>query len=77
MGFLWWILVGAVAGWIATRVMDLQLGLLQTVLLGMAGAFVGGLILRVVWAALGLFGGLLGAVLGAMALIWIWRIATR
>ncbi|MGR3320913.1 MAG: GlsB/YeaQ/YmgE family stress response membrane protein [Pseudooceanicola sp.] len=72
MGFIIWILIGALAGWIATRVLDVEAGPVQTVLIGMAGALVGGLILKSVLAVLGLLGGILGAVLGAVLVLWLW-----
>lgn len=68
-----WIILGAVAGFVATQMLDVKLGTVQTILLGMAGALVGGLVLRFVLAALGLIGGLIGAVLGALVLIWVWQ----
>ena len=73
MGIIWLIVVGAAAGFLATRIMDVQAGTVQTVLIGMAGAVIGGLVLRVVLAFMGLIGGLVGAVLGAVVLIWLWQ----
>ena len=74
MGMIvWLIIVGAAAGFLATRVMDVRLGVLETVLVGMAGAVIGGLVLRFMLAFMGMIGGLVGAVLGAMALIWVWK----
>ncbi|MDF1856063.1 GlsB/YeaQ/YmgE family stress response membrane protein [Pseudooceanicola sp.] len=72
MGFILWILIGAAAGWVATRVLDIQAGPVQTVIVGMAGALVGGLILKSVLAVLGILGGLIGAVLGALVVLWAW-----
>lgn len=65
--FLGLALIGAVAGWIAKRLMDVPLGLPQTVLVGMAGALVGGFLIRFVLPAAFM---LLGAVAGAMLVIW-------
>ncbi len=72
MGLILWILIGAAAGWIATRVLDIRTGPVQTVLIGMAGALVGGLLLKAVLAFLGLLGGIIGAVLGAVLVLWLW-----
>ncbi|OWU85747.1 hypothetical protein ATO6_02190 [Oceanicola sp. 22II-s10i] len=72
MGFILWILIGAAAGWAATRMLDIRTGPVQTVLIGMAGALVGGLVLKTVLAVLGILGGLIGAVLGAIVLLWLW-----
>jgi uncharacterized membrane protein YeaQ/YmgE (transglycosylase-associated protein family) len=42
MGFIAWIVVGAIAGWIASRVMNSKEGLLMMVGLGIVGGLVGG-----------------------------------
>lgn len=72
MGFILWILIGAAAGWAATRLLEIEASPLQTVLIGMAGAFVGGLLLKATLAVLGILGGLIGAVLGAIVVLWLW-----
>lgn len=67
------IIIGAAAGFIATRLMSLQTDLITTISIGVMGALVGGLVLRVLLTITGLAAGFLGAVLGAMALIWLWE----
>lgn len=42
MGFIAWIVVGAIAGYIASRVMNSKQGLLMMVGLGIVGGLVGG-----------------------------------
>lgn len=51
MGFISWIIVGALAGWIASMIMDkdAQMGALANIVVGIIGGFLGG------WV-LGLFG---------------------
>jgi uncharacterized membrane protein YeaQ/YmgE (transglycosylase-associated protein family) len=44
MGFIAWIVVGALAGFIANLVMGSRTGLLMMVVLGIVGAIVGGFI---------------------------------
>ncbi len=44
MGWLAWLVVGAIAGWLASRVMRTSQGLLIDILLGIVGAFIGGLL---------------------------------
>lgn len=73
-----WIILGAVAGWIASMITGTNASIngWGNVLVGIIGAFIGGLVLQ-------LFGGsaptglnlpsLLTAVLGAVILIWIMR----
>jgi len=74
---LWWIIVGGVAGYIATRALDLETGPVATIAIGIGGALVGGFILRLVLSFLGLFAGILGAVIGAVLLIWLWQAIAR
>lgn len=74
MFVIYLIIVGAAAGFIATRLMRIEAGLLPTVGIGIAGALLGGLVLRVLLTAMGLLGGFVGAVLGAVLLIWLWQV---
>lgn len=67
------IVIGAAAGLIATRLMRLETGLVATVSIGILGALIGGLILRVLGNVASWMSGFVGAVLGAMVLIWLWR----
>lgn len=77
MSVVWLIIIGAAAGFLATRVMQVRTGVVETVAIGMAGAVIGGLVLRFVVAITGALAGLVGAVLGAMLLIWLWRLYMR
>ncbi len=67
------IIIGAAAGFIATRLMKLETGLIETISIGIFGALAGGLVLRMLSTVTGWAGGFVGAVLGAMLLIWLWR----
>ena len=71
--FLLLLIVGAAAGFLATRLMRVQADAPTTVALGMAGAVVAWLGMRILMALSGAFAIFVGAVLGAMLLIWIWR----
>ena len=73
MAILALIIIGAAAGFIATRLMNLQTDLVSTIAIGVLGALVGGLVLRFLLAITGLAAGFVGAILGAMALIWLWE----
>lgn len=73
-GLIMTIILGALAGWIAEKVMKFDTGLIMNIVLGIAGAVLGNFIL----GALGLsFGGLIGqlivAVAGACVLIFAYR----
>lgn len=67
------IIVGAAAGFIATRLMRIEAGIVETVLIGIGGALIGGLAIRFLVAITGALAGLVGAVLGALLLIWVWK----
>ena len=67
------IIVGTAAGFIATRMFKLNLGVPQTIAIGVLGALIGGWVLRLLLAALGMFAGLLGAILGAVVLIVLYQ----
>jgi uncharacterized membrane protein YeaQ/YmgE (transglycosylase-associated protein family) len=45
VNFLVWIIVGAVIGWVASSLMGRREGLLLNIVVGIAGAFIGGLLL--------------------------------
>lgn len=50
MGILTWIIVGGLAGWIASLIMkkDKSLGLLGNIIVGIIGSFIGGAIVSVI-----------------------------
>ncbi len=52
MGWLAWIIVGAIAGWLAGKVMSSGGGVLTDIIVGIVGAFIGGFVFN----ALGLAG---------------------
>ncbi len=67
------IIIGAAAGFLATRIMKLDTDVITTVVIGIFGALIGGLVLRFLLSLLGFAAGFVGAVLGAMLLIWLWQ----
>lgn len=73
MGIIALIIIGAAAGFLATRFMKIEADIPTTMFIGIAGALVGGLILRALLTMMGWLSGFVGAVLGAMLLIWLWR----
>ena len=73
MNVVFLVIIGAAAGFLATRLMRIEADIITTVAIGVAGALVGGLVLQVLLTVMGAFAGVIGAVLGAMALIWIWQ----
>lgn len=47
MGFILWIIIGGIIGWIASKIMhtDAQQGILLNIVVGIIGAFLAGLLL--------------------------------
>lgn len=76
--FIWWLIIGLIAGALARLIMPGRdaMGLVATILLGIAGSIIGGLVSWTIWGAdtTGFRpGGLLLSILGAILLLWIWR----
>ena len=67
------IIIGAGAGFLATRLMRLETDVITTVVIGIFGALIGGVVIRFLLTITGYLAGFVGAVLGAMVLIWAWR----
>lgn len=67
------IIIGAAAGFLATRLMNIEADIPTTVAIGVFGALIGGFVLRFLISIGGFMSGFVGAVLGAMALIWAWK----
>ena len=77
MPFFMLMIIGAAAGFLATRLMKLETDVPTTVAIGVFGALIGGFILRALVAMLGAVAGFVGAFLGALALIWLWKTYIR
>ena len=78
MGLISWIIIGGLAGWISTKIIKpkKQKGCFTGILLGIVGAFVGGLIMSLIGGTpvTGFnFYSLFVATLGAVVLIWLAR----
>lgn len=67
------VIVGAAAGFFATRLMRVQADVPTTVAIGVVGAVVGWVALRLLVAVTGWLAMFVGAVLGAMFLVWLWQ----
>ena len=76
-GFLAWILIGALAGGLAKLIMPGRDpgGCIVTILLGIAGALVTGFIGNAIgWYSQGQAGGFIAATLGAILILFIYRL---
>ena len=71
------IVIGAAAGFLATRLMRIEADIPTTMFIGIIGALVGGFVLRFLSSVMGILSGFVGAVLGALLVIWIWKTYIR
>jgi uncharacterized membrane protein YeaQ/YmgE (transglycosylase-associated protein family) len=80
MGFLAWIVVGAIAGFVADRIMGSRQGLLMMVVLGIVGGLVGGFVATTVLKIGSVDGinveSIVIATIGAIAIVFLASLAT-
>ena len=78
VGFFMALIIGALAGWLAEKLTGSNHGLLTNIVMGIIGAVVGNFLLRMlgVGPAVGFWGNLLSATLGAVLVIIIYRAIT-
>ena len=86
INFILWLLFGALVGWLASMVMrtDAQQGALMNIVVGIVGAFLGGLLFTFLPGSTSninnsdfSLGGLLVSFVGAVVLLAIVNLATR
>lgn len=80
LGIIWQLIVGMIVGVLARLILpgrealpEGALGWLLTALLGVAGAFIGGMIARTLWADAGYTAGWIMSILGAILLLLLVR----
>jgi uncharacterized membrane protein YeaQ/YmgE (transglycosylase-associated protein family) len=75
MGFISWIIVGLIAGWLAGQVMKGGgYGVLVDIVLGILGGILGGWVFGLLGIhAYGFIGSLIISFIGAVLLVWITR----
>ena len=77
-GLLIWIVIGAIAGWLAGQIMKGSgFGLVGDIIVGMIGAVIGGWLLGSVIVIGGLLGSIVLATLGAVILLFVLRLIRR
>lgn len=76
-GLLLLALIGAAAGYVATRIMKVDADLPTAMGIGVLGALLGGLALRLLLTVGGWFTAFVVALAGSMALIWLWQQINR
>lgn len=68
------LIMGALVGWIAGKVMNTDGGLLRNIVVGVIGSFVGSFVFDLLgFYAYGFFANLLVSVVGACLFIWLGR----
>lgn len=68
------IIMGAICGWAAGKLMDVEGGLLKNILLGIVGSFVGSLAFGLIgFSAHGFIANLIVGTVGACLFIWLAR----
>jgi uncharacterized membrane protein YeaQ/YmgE (transglycosylase-associated protein family) len=80
MSIILWIVLGGLAGWIASLIVKSRQGVLADIILGILGAIAGGFIMSF-FGAEGVTGfnlySLVVAIIGAVILIWLGRLLFR
>lgn len=79
VGWIGYIIIGAIAGWIAGRMMKAREGFIATILIGIAGALVGGFLLSffVDTASGGWWFTFFTAILGSVIVLWLFRLVRK
>ena len=78
MAFVWFILIGLVAGWLAGKlVKGGGFGVLGNIIVGVLGALLGGFLFGSLSAGGGLLGAILVATAGAVILLLLARLVKR
>jgi uncharacterized membrane protein YeaQ/YmgE (transglycosylase-associated protein family) len=80
MGFITWIVVGLIAGWLAGQVMKGGgYGVLVDIILGILGGILGGWVFGLlgIWPGGGVLGAIIVAFVGAVILVGISRLIKR
>ncbi len=81
LGFIGWIILGGLAGWIASKIAgtDKNQGLLGNIIVGILGGLLGGFLFGLLGGA-GVTGfnmwSFLVALVGAVVLLFIWKLIT-
>ncbi len=73
MYFLWYLLIGLAAGWLASMIFKGSgSGLVVNLIVGLLGGLLGGWLVSLFgWAPSGTWGTFLASVIGAVILLWI------
>lgn len=72
-GFIAWIIIGIIAGWLAEKIMKRDHGLFTNLIVGIVGALLGGFLVNLLGfdASGGWIAGIIVATLGAVILLFL------
>jgi uncharacterized membrane protein YeaQ/YmgE (transglycosylase-associated protein family) len=79
VGWIGTLIIGALAGWIAEKVMKANHGLLMNIVIGIIGSYIGAFIANALGIRMGeifqgwFLGNLIVAAVGAIVLLWVLR----
>lgn len=77
-GLFTMLIIGGLAGWIAGMIAEFRHGILTNILVGMAGAFIGGKLAEVLEIRVaGFWGVLVCAIVGAVIILFFWQLIAR
>src|SRR6478752_1216027 len=78
VGFVMMLVIGAIAGWVAEKGTRSDHGIFTNILVGIAGALVGGKLAEVLEIPVfGFVRGLAAAIIGAIILLYVWRMIQK
>ena len=82
LGIIGWIIIGGIAGWIASKIMktDAQQGILLNIVVGIVGGLIGGFLLAVFGVdveSAGLWFSFFTCLAGAVILLFLVRLVVR
>ncbi|MCI5777873.1 MAG: GlsB/YeaQ/YmgE family stress response membrane protein [Bacteroidales bacterium] len=71
MNIIVYIVIGAIVGWIAGKIMKSKMGVFGNIIVGIVGGGIGGWLLGDLLSGLGTLGGFITSVIGAVILLFI------
>ena len=71
------LIIGVAVGFLASRILKVNMDTPSTIALGVLGALIGTVVLRGLVMLAGIGAGFVGALLGALLLIWAWKTWAR
>lgn len=71
------LIIGVAVGFLASRILKVNMDTPSTIALGVLGALIGTVVLRGLVMLAGIGAGFVGALIGALLLIWAWKTWAR